>query len=132
MTDRRGNAPSAPYEGMARKTAIPFYFIAFALKRPRFPLVIFLYSLFYTPEPERIQPFIFIIICPFIVFRQCLKPSTSTAACYKRPFIESLPPFLGKISVRNRHCRWLSARSSASGLISQGCTEFLRDFTATP
>lgn len=47
-----------------------------------------------------------------------------------RPFIKKCPPLIEKsFSVRNRHSRWLSARSSASGLISQGCTEFLRDFT---
>lgn len=49
---------------------------------------------------------------------------------YNQTFYKNSPPFIEKsFSVRNRHSRWLSARSSASGLISQGCTEFLRDFT---
>lgn len=57
-------------------------------------------------------------------------PATSAATSYNQTFYKYSPPFIEKsFSVRNRHSRWLSARSSASGLISQGCTEFLRDFT---
>ena len=59
-----------------------------------------------------------------------VSPATSAAASYNQTFYRNYPPLIEKsFSVRNRHSRWLSARSSASGLISQGCTEFLRDFT---
>ena len=57
-------------------------------------------------------------------------PATSATASYNQTFYKNSPPLIEKsFSVRTRHSRWLSARSSASGLISQGCTEFLRDFT---
>ena len=57
-------------------------------------------------------------------------PVASAAASFIQAFYGHSPPFIEKsFSVRNRHSRWLSARSSASGLISQGYTEFLRDFT---
>lgn len=65
-------------------------------------------------------------------YRACaaVSPATSAAASYNQTFYRNYPPLIEKsFSVRNRHSRWLSARSSASGLISQGCTEFLRDFT---
>ena len=57
-------------------------------------------------------------------------PRLYAAASCNQTFYRNSPPLIEKsFSVRNRHSRWLSARSSASGLISQGCTEFLRDFT---
>ena len=59
-----------------------------------------------------------------------VSPATFAAAFYNQTFYKNSPSFIEKsFSVRNRHSRWLSARSSASGLISQGYTEFLRDFT---
>ena len=57
-------------------------------------------------------------------------PRLPPLASCNQTFYRNSPPLIEKsFSVRNRHSRWLSARSSASGLISQGCTEFLRDFT---